>query len=201
MEWRLQLRALAPLGLALFALIVRETTRPAHPSAPLAAGEGQPREVVPAPLAPAGPGCETWRVDPVLSSARIVEPGADALRLAVDGSLEFGADGALQSVELGLDPPTGPSVRIRGASTPFCTSAVPIVDSASAALLLERNGATCEWHPRLGWTRRLDGSAVCLVAGELSLDSLGLPRSPWTRILHGRRPAWLALELSLAGDE
>ena len=194
---RRALLALSPLGLALLALLVRETTRPAAP-APLQEGRALPVVPPPLPDALARGRSQAWRVVPDRSSARVVGLGGAALDLGVRGTLEFGADGALGDVELSLSPAPGRIVLVSGASTPCRPSAVPIVGSAQASLWLERDGTASEWRPRMTWTRHLDGSAACLLAGELSLDQLGLPQRAWTRILHGRRPAWLALVLSLA---
>ena len=199
MEGRSALVSLAPIGLALLALITRETTRPERFLVPV---EGRALEIAP-PLLPgaAVPSAASWHVEPQRSSARMALPDGSVLDLCVRGSLRAGSDGALVDVDLQLAPFVSCVVHVSGASTPFASSAISIVGTARAELRLEADGASDTWSPQLEWTRRLDGSAACLIAGELASGELGLPRAVWSRILLSRRPAWLALELTLVEDD
>ena len=199
MEERSALVSLAPMGLALLALIAREATRPER--FPLPVG-GRALEIAPPPVPGAAmPSAASWHVEPQRSSARMALPDGSVLDLLVRGSLHVGSDAVSVDLELEFAPPVSHVVHVSGASTPFASSAIPIVGSARGELRLESDGALCTWSPQLEWTRRLNGSAACLIAGELASGELGLPRPRWSRILLSRRPAWLALELALVEDD
>jgi hypothetical protein len=209
-----RLAVVAPLGVALLALAVRELARPRASDEP---GPRVPATEVMPPLqllAAAGrPRDATLRVETQASKARIASAGSatgSGMReLAVAGSLRIRADDSLCDVDLELSaqrPQDYPAwqreyvLHLRGAGARSHATAVPGVRACTLRALAVLGQTTRAIELPASWIRLPDGSVVLQATGTLDWTPFDLPDGGWARMLPRSAPEILGIDLLLRAE-